>query len=271
MLQQQLIKAERDRILQQIQSGALPAETAKQLAEELEELDEDGALSRKMKSVPKPSVTPVPSTKPAKSGGGRRWLLLLLFLYESNYVSNLRIFFREKLTSVTLSSTEHNCNPFLFSLHYFTLEKIFCSISDLTVEILNPVDPQIPSSKDISSSTSETVAESPVGTQVSGWRYGAKRILGSFASVCQRLNQLLLKVVAKVFPWNRRARRRLNGGSEDEWCYITVTKSYKWDFIKKLFRANQYLKTWCVFNIKMFLNTISNQHFWRRDRFVSES
>ena len=94
VLQQQLIKAERDRILQQIQSGALPAETAKQLAEELEELDEDGALSRKMKSVPKPSVTPVPSTKPAKSGGGRRWLLLLLFLYESNYVSNLRIFFR---------------------------------------------------------------------------------------------------------------------------------------------------------------------------------
>merc|ERR1711963_664657 len=157
VLQQQLIKAERDRILQQIQSGALPAETAKQLAEELEELDEDGALSRKMKSVPKPSVTPVPSTKPAKSGG------------------------------------------------------------DFTVEILNPVDPQIPSSKDISSSTSETVEESPVvGTQVSGWRYGAKRILGSFASVCQRLNQLLLKVVAKVFPWNRRARRRLNGGSEDE-------------------------------------------------------
>ena len=72
VLQQQLIKAERDRILQQIQSGALPAETAKQLAEELEELDEDGALARKMKSVPKPSVTPVPSTKPAKSGGGRR-------------------------------------------------------------------------------------------------------------------------------------------------------------------------------------------------------
>ena len=91
------------------------------------------------------------------------------------------------------------------------------------------------------------MAESPVGTQVSGWRYGAKRILGSFASVCQRLNQLLLKVVAKVFPWNRRARRRLNGGSEDEWCYITVTKSCKSDFIKKLFGAKQNSKTWCVF------------------------
>ena len=72
MLQQQLIKAERDRILQQIQSGALPAETAKQLAEELEELEESGALSRKMKSVPKPSTTPVSSMKAAKSGGGRR-------------------------------------------------------------------------------------------------------------------------------------------------------------------------------------------------------
>ena len=248
MLQQQLIKAERDRILQQIQSGALPAETAKQLAEELEELDEDGALSRKMKSVPKPSVTPVPSTKPAKSGGGRRWLLLLLFLYESNYVSNLHTFFRERLTSVSLSSTEHNCNQFLHSNRLSALKDNFSIfLADLTVEILNPVDPQIPSSKDISSSTSETVAESPVGTQVSGWRYGAKRILGSFASVCQRLNQLLLKVVAKVFPWNRRARRRLNGGSEDEWCYITVTKSYKSVFIKKLFRAKQNSKTWCVF------------------------
>jgi len=49
-----------------------------------------------------------------------------------------------------------------------------------------------------------------------GWRFGAKRILGSFAGVCQRLNQLLLKVVAKVFPWNRRAKRRLRGGADDE-------------------------------------------------------
>ena len=46
-------------------------------------------------------------------------------------------------------------------------------------------------------------------TQLSPWKFGAKRILSSVNSVCQRLSNLILKVVAKVFPWNRRAKRRL--------------------------------------------------------------
>jgi hypothetical protein len=46
-------------------------------------------------------------------------------------------------------------------------------------------------------------------TQLSPWRFGAKKILSSVSSVCQRLNNLILKVVAKIFPWNRRAKRRL--------------------------------------------------------------
>ena len=48
-----------------------------------------------------------------------------------------------------------------------------------------------------------------VESEISPWKFGAKKILSSVNSVCQRLNALILKVVAKVFPWNRRAKRRL--------------------------------------------------------------
>jgi hypothetical protein len=34
-------------------------------------------------------------------------------------------------------------------------------------------------------------------------------MLSSVSGVCQRLSKLILKVVAKIFPWNRRAKRRL--------------------------------------------------------------
>ena len=61
--------------------------------------------------------------------------------------------------------------------------------------ILDPTNPQL----EMSTMTSE----------ISPLRFGAKKILSSVSSVCQRLNNLILKVVAKVFPWNRRARRRL--------------------------------------------------------------
>ena len=85
--------------------------------------------------------------------------------------------------------------------------KIPNSLSDeemlaATPEIIDPANPQL-------TTTSDKV-------ELSGLQLGAKRMLGSFANVCQRLNQLLLKVVAKVFPWNRRAKRRLKGGDEEE-------------------------------------------------------
>jgi hypothetical protein len=69
--------------------------------------------------------------------------------------------------------------------------------------ILDPANPQL----DLDNST-----------QLSPWKFGAKRILSSVNSVCQRLNNLILKVVAKVFPWNRRAKRRLaaKAGSDPE-------------------------------------------------------
>ena len=48
-------------------------------------------------------------------------------------------------------------------------------------------------------------------------KLGVKRILGSLSSLFGKVNSLLLKVVATIFPWNRRARRRLaNIGEEDD-------------------------------------------------------
>ena len=76
-----------------------------------------------------------------------------------------------------------------------------------SIQILDPSSPNL----DLNQQQEQESNEISSG----GWRFGAKRILGSFAGVCQRLNQLLLKVVAKVFPWNRRAKRRLKVGGAD--------------------------------------------------------
>ena len=51
----------------------------------------------------------------------------------------------------------------------------------------------------------------------SGWKLGTKRMLTSLSSMFGKANSLLLKVVATIFPWNRRARRRLaNIGDEND-------------------------------------------------------
>merc|ERR1712154_92281 len=86
-------------------------------------------------------------------------------------------------------------------------------------EILNPSDPQLilPSSESGGVTPDASVATPTTSeTQASGWRHGSKRILRSVVNVCQNLNQLLLKVVAKMFPWNRRAKRRLKVGGANE-------------------------------------------------------
>ena len=50
-------------------------------------------------------------------------------------------------------------------------------------------------------------------------RRGFRRILTSVSGLCKRVSTLILKVVKTIFPWNRRARRRLanaGNGVEDE-------------------------------------------------------
>ena len=75
VLQQQLIKAERERILQQIQSGALPADTAVPVAQLL---DEDGEIDddelpkiRKLRAAAQIKAASQKST--VSSGGRTRW------------------------------------------------------------------------------------------------------------------------------------------------------------------------------------------------------
>jgi len=49
-------------------------------------------------------------------------------------------------------------------------------------------------------------------------RRGFRRVLTSVSGLCKRVSTLILKVVKTIFPWNRRAKRRLasGGGVEDE-------------------------------------------------------
>ncbi len=68
-------------------------------------------------------------------------------------------------------------------------------------EIIDPDNPEIPSS---------SVEDPP--PQESRWRRGFRRVLTSVAGVCKRLSKLILKVVKTIFPWNRRAKRRLAAG-----------------------------------------------------------
>ena len=73
VLQQQLIKAERERILQQIQSGALPADTnvAQLLGVDSEDLDDDDLaepLRKKLKAAQQKQQV---KTKTANQGGRR--------------------------------------------------------------------------------------------------------------------------------------------------------------------------------------------------------
>ena len=86
-------------------------------------------------------------------------------------------------------------------------------------EILDPSNPQLvlPSSQGgVTPDAAEATLTPPESQQPSSLRHGSKRILRSVVNVCQNLNQLLLKVVAKIFPWNRRAKRRLRVGGDVE-------------------------------------------------------
>lgn len=56
--------------------------------------------------------------------------------------------------------------------------------------------------------------DATVVTNESRWRFGLRRILGKSSQMLQKLNTLLLKVVTTIFPWNRRAKRRLYEGAE---------------------------------------------------------
>jgi hypothetical protein len=78
-------------------------------------------------------------------------------------------------------------------------------------EILDPASPNLALDRP---SDVVTVSEPEGG----GLRHGARRLLSSVSGLFRRTSGLLVRVVATVFPWNRRARRRLdeNNAGEDE-------------------------------------------------------
>jgi len=51
--------------------------------------------------------------------------------------------------------------------------------------------------------------------QDSGKVTGAKRLLGSVRTLLDNTSKLLVRLVSRMFPWNRRARRRLAGEEDD--------------------------------------------------------
>lgn len=86
------------------------------------------------------------------------------------------------------------------------------------VEILDPADPTFGQQQqsEAAPASEEEVAAAARPPPKSPWRHGFKRILGSVSGLCNKVSTLMLKFVSTVFPWNRRAKRRLQGGDDDE-------------------------------------------------------
>jgi len=69
--------------------------------------------------------------------------------------------------------------------------------------ISNPILVDVNVTNNTNSSTNATVSP-------------AKKVLKATRGVLERLSKLLVKLVYRIFPWNRRARRRLIDGKEDD-------------------------------------------------------
>jgi len=46
--------------------------------------------------------------------------------------------------------------------------------------------------------------------------HGTKRLLSSIKDLLDRTSKILVKFVHRIFPWNRRARRRVMGDGDDD-------------------------------------------------------
>jgi len=71
----------------------------------------------------------------------------------------------------------------------------------------------------------ETVTSPPIAASqpeltdsnnVSTSQHGTRKLLSSLRNLLDVINKVLVKLVYKIFPWNRRARRRVLGDGEEE-------------------------------------------------------
>eukprot|EP00095_Tigriopus_kingsejongensis_P012501 maker-scaffold221_size251850-snap-gene-1.9 protein:Tk12501 transcript:maker-scaffold221_size251850-snap-gene-1.9-mRNA-1 annotation:"hypothetical protein" len=191
VLQAQLIRAERERILQQVRSGELPADTVIPKRYNDDDFDDDDAIRVRRVKVPKKAQsTPKPSPTAPKG------------LAEEP----------PERSSVEPQKTPADEHP-----------NIVVPIRRGSVDILDPHDPNpLGGETNHSEESPNTLTDSKESdtelqeSKPSRWRVGFKKILGSLAGMTSKLNTLLLKVVSTIFPWNRRAKKRLARGDDEE-------------------------------------------------------
>ena len=76
----------------------------------------------------------------------------------------------------------------------------------------SPTIPAAPEPK-VENSTAQTVSNS---TSNSTSTTGTKKVLSATRNLLERVSKLLVKFVHRIFPWNRRARRRVMGDGDDD-------------------------------------------------------
>ena len=76
----------------------------------------------------------------------------------------------------------------------------------------SPAIPAAPEPK-VENSTAQTVSNS---TNNSTSITGTKKVLSATRNLLERVSKLLVKFVHRIFPWNRRARRRVMGDGDDD-------------------------------------------------------
>merc|ERR1712055_383010 len=76
----------------------------------------------------------------------------------------------------------------------------------------SPAIPAAPEHK-VENSTAQTVSNS---TNNSTSITGTKKVLSATRNLLERVSKLLVKFVHRIFPWNRRARRRVMGDGDDD-------------------------------------------------------
>ena len=80
----------------------------------------------------------------------------------------------------------------------------------------SPIPIAAPESNKVENSTAiisnSTISSNNSTTSVTG----TKKVLSATRNLLERVSKLLVKFVHKIFPWNRRARRRVMGDGDDE-------------------------------------------------------
>ena len=77
-----------------------------------------------------------------------------------------------------------------------------------------------PASQEVTKEIEEDGLSESNTTSTNTTKHGTKQILSSVRNLLDVSSKVIVKLVYKIFPWNRRARRRVMGdGEEDElWC-----------------------------------------------------